>query len=418
MSKLDPKFNLKRPTTDKDSEVLFRVNYGDGKTFTYPLKSKALDKVLRIPPTLWDSKKQQPIPITKVPQKYVSYKAALAELASMINKIKAHHSDVMNTARLQERKIDKAYLKESYDIYFGLKKKSKLLVSDYTITIIKYLEDGTILTKKSTRYKDDSIKPYRTFKRNLLMFDYLNEIETRFEDIDQDWYSKFVNFLYDEAECPELEMEKEDYTPSSVGKNIKCLTHVMSEAVNRNVCKNMEFKKKYFKAPNQDSFHIALDIDEIKALYSLKLDGEEKTCRDIFLIGCYSGLRQSDFSKIKSSNFTIEKGQGKNGEDIVILSITTKKTTDPVSIPVVTDFLQLVKSYEFRLPSISSIKLNKAIKIIAEKAGIVEDISFISYKGGIAKEVTTQKCKLIASHTGRRSALTNLYLHTVLKKNK
>ena len=69
MSKLDCKFHLKRPNTATDSEVWFRVNCGKGETFTYPLKSIVLNKVLRIPPNLWDFKKGEPIPLTKIPNK-------------------------------------------------------------------------------------------------------------------------------------------------------------------------------------------------------------------------------------------------------------------------------------------------------------------------------------------------------------
>ena len=38
---------------------------------------------------------------------------------------------------------------------------------------------------------------------------------------------------------------------------------------------------------------------EIRRIYELDLDGELALVRDAFLIGCYSALRESDYSRIK-----------------------------------------------------------------------------------------------------------------------
>ena len=409
MSKYDPKFNLKRPFTDKDSEVLFRVNCGKGKTFNYPLKSKALDKVLRIPPDLWDLDKQRPIPIGKIKSKYIHYKANVIELSSMIDRIKSVHSDIISKARISDSKIDNIYLKKSYDEVFGFSKSTKTLLSDYLEIFVNDITNGIILTEKKTKYAEGSIKPYRTLKNNILMFDCINGLRTNFDIINQDWYDLFVNFLYDDAECIELKLEKQDYTPKSVGKYIKCLKHILKVAYNKGISKNTEYLKEYFIAPDKESFAVVLSIDEIELLAKLELEGEELECRDTFLVGCYSGLRQSDFNRIKASDFSLEKSQ--KGEEYTVLSITTQKTTTAVKIPVVTNFLELVTKYNYNLPSVSSFKLNKKIKDIAEKAGIIKEVTYISFKGGEAKEITTPKYKMIASHTCRRSAITNLYFH-------
>ncbi|MCE5320666.1 MAG: site-specific integrase [Bacteroidales bacterium] len=409
MSKLDVKFNLKRTTTNKDSEVLFRVNCGKSETFNYPLKSKVLDKVLRIPPCLWDAKKQCPVPISKIPPKYIQYKATVDELASIINRIKSEHPDILSKARINGIQINKAYLRKSYDEIFGFAKNTKLLVSDFLTSFINDITKGIILTEKKTKYAEGSIKPYRTLKNNLIMFDCINGLKTNFDDINQDWYDLFINFLYNEAEWIELDLEKEEYTPKSVGKYIKCLKHILKIAYNKGVSRNTEFQKDYFAAPDMDSFAVVLNLDEIAQLAKLEIEGEELECRDIFLVGCYSGLRQSDFNRIKPQDFSVEKNS--KGENVTVLSITTKKTATSVKIPVVTSFLELVIRYNYNLPSVSSNKLNKTIKTIAKEAGITQEITYITHKGGELKEITVPKWKLIASHTCRRSAITNLYFH-------
>jgi integrase len=410
MSRLDAKFQLKNPTAPKDTEVWFRVHCGNNEIFTYPLKSKALNKVLRIPTALWDSKKQEPYPVGKVPTKLVQYKASIGELSSMINTIKSAHPNILHTAIVSNIKVDKAYLKKSYDTIFGFAKVQKtILVSDYLDSFVKDIKSGVILTEKKTKYSDGSIKPYRTLINNLKMFDSLNSIETTFDTISSDWYDKFINFLYDDAECVDIKLSKDEYTPKSVGKYIKCLKHVMNYAYEKGLSTNAEFQKKYFKAPDKESFAVVLNVPEIKLLASLKLEGIDLECRDIFLVGCYSGLRQSDFSKIKPSHFSVEVDD--KGTPVTVLSMITQKTTTAVSIPVVDDFLEIVKKYNYNLPSVSSILLNKRIKIIAEKAGITQEVSYTSFKGGEQKQVVVPKWKLIASHTCRRSAITNFYFY-------
>lgn len=410
MSRLDAKFHLKNTAAPKDTEVWFRVHCGNNEIFTYPLKSKALNKVLRIPPVLWDSKKQEPIPVGKVPAKFVQYKAIVGELSSMINTIKSAHSNILHTAIVRNEKVNKAYLKKSYDTIFGFAKVLKpILVSEYLDSFVKNLENGVILTEKKTKYADGSIKPYRTLIHNIKMFDCLNSAETTFDSINSDWYDKFLNFLYDDAECVELELSKDEYTPKSAGKYIKCLKHLMNYAYEKGASTNVEFKMKYFKAPDKESYAVVLSVLEIEKLAKLELEGVDLECRDIFLVGCYSGLRQSDFNKIKSSYFSEEYNT--EGNKVTVLSITTQKTTTALKIPVVTDFLSLVKKYDYKLPIISSKVLNERIKSIAERAGITNEVTYTSFKGGEKKEVVIPKWKLIASHTCRRSAITNMYFH-------
>jgi len=394
----------------KDSEVWLRVNCGHGETFIYPLKSKALDKVLRIPPSSWDSTKQEPIPVSKVKGKFVHYKAIMGELSSMINTIKSAHSNILHTAIVSQIKIDKAYLKESYDKLFGFAiVKKQLNVVDYLNSFVKDIENGVILTENKTKYADGSIKPYRTLINNLKMFDYLNSTETFFDSINLDWYDDFINFLYNENECIELELSKDEYTPKSSGKYIKCLKHLMKYAFEKELSSNVEYQKKYFKAPDKESFAVVLSVSEIELLANLELKDIDMECRDIFLVGCYSSLRQSDFWKIKPAYFSEENDI--HGKKVTLLSITTKKTATAVKIPVVDNFLTIVKKYNYSLPQISSKVLNDRIKTIAEQAGITNEVTYTSYKGGEQKQIVVPKWKLIASHTCRRSAITNFYFY-------
>lgn len=68
----------------------------------------------------------------------------------------------------------------------------------------------------------------------------------------------------------------------------------------------------------------------MEAMYNMKLDGFEETVRDMFLIGCYTAQRFSDFSSIHSSCI----GKTAKGVDVIRME---QKTGNMVVIPISDD---------------------------------------------------------------------------------
>ncbi len=96
----------------------------------------------------------------------------------------------------------------------------------------------------------------------------------------------------------------------------------------------------------------------------------------MFLIGCYTGLRYSDYSTISSAN--IQKIEGV--EAIVKVS---KKTDTRIIIPIHPVVSKILKKYNGVLPTApSNQKTNDGIKFICDYAGICDPIIRTEYKGG------------------------------------
>lgn len=411
MAKFDLKFNLKHPK-DEISEVLIRVNYGNSKTFTMQLKNYDINKVLKTPTQLWDSKLMRPIPFKDIPKHCEKFKANHKLVCAQIDYISAKHNDIIEKARICKIKIDKSYLKQEYCAMFGISpERSRVYVIDILSDFIEGMRNGSILKKDKQRYSYQSTQSYATLLNNLKMWECLNERKLSFVDIDINFYDDFVNFLYNEQECTELDMEKEAYVPDSVGKYIKDLKHLMKYAFEKGISKNNEYDKSYFTVPRGSNFAVSLDSSEIRNLLNLKLEGTDQLIRDVFLVGCYSALRQSDYCKVKKENFS-DKVNG--DQKVTVLEVKMQKVKGVAVIPVVNDFLTIVQSYDFNMPTIGSVKLNKEIKRIARLAGITQSVTYKSYKGGVEVEVTKKKYEMIASHTARRSAITNFYVDSQL----
>lgn len=127
-------------------------------------------------------------------------------------------------------------------------------------------------------------------------------------------------------------------------------------------------------------------------------------CRDIFLVGCYTAQRFSDYSTINEGNIrTLENGQQ-------VIDLKQQKTGNHVVIPVRPELQAILEKYDNRLPRTYEQKVNHLIKEIAREAGITEKVEVSYIENGEKKSRLVEKCDLVKTHTARRSGATNMYL--------
>ena len=118
--------------------------------------------------------------------------------------------------------------------------------------------------------------------------------------------------------------------------------------------------------------------------------------RDVFIVGCLTGQRVSDYSRICKDMIT-EIG----GTEFIL--ITQQKTEKKVYIPID----KRVRAILDKLPSIHPNEMNKLIKAIGLLLGWTHDCGFD------AKRLNPKRgrrfCDMLLSHTARRSFATNAY---------
>ena len=151
-----------------------------------------------------------------------------------------------------------------------------------------------------------------------------------------DFYLSFVEYLTNKG-----------YSPNTVGARIKDLKMFMNEAYERNLHTNMDFKKKRFSKPKEETYSVYLNSDELKKIYKCDLSDEPRLdrVRDLFLIGCCTGLRFSDLSLLSSDNID-------NVESVI--TIKTVKTGRTVVIPLHAIVRQILQKYDNELPRVPS----------------------------------------------------------------
>jgi integrase len=142
------------------------------------------------------------------------------------------------------------------------------------------------------------------------------------------------------------------------------------------------------------------DLDELEKI-DLSTHLKLERVRDLFLVGCYTGLRYSDYSILKPEN--IRAG---------LIEITQVKTKNLVVIPVHDAVNRIVAKYSGQLPkAVSNQKTNDYLKDVGERTACLqgEVVRFFT-KEGKRQQTRHAKWELLTTHTARRSFATNEYL--------
>ena len=125
---------------------------------------------------------------------------------------------------------------------------------------------------------------------------------------------------------------------------------------------------------------------------------------DIFLIGCHTGQRVSDYNGLLKSDIEVIDGHN-------FIKIQQKKTDNFVHFPITEEIKRIMKKYDNDFPpKLSEPVLRRNIKNACSKVGFEEMIKVSYTKGGKLVEKEVPKHTLIKTHTARRSFCTNHYI--------
>ncbi|GBF22378.1 MULTISPECIES: tyrosine-type recombinase/integrase [Arenibacter] len=246
------------------------------------------------------------------------------------------------------------------------------------------------LDRKEGKIAKVTLRSYK--QTNRLLKEYNNAL--RFEDIDIDFYYGFLEFL-----------ENDDKSLNTIGKHIKNLKSFLNSATQDGLNKNLFYTNSAFKAPKEQTTAIYLDELELKKMADYDFSGYRNWghARDIFLIGCYTGQRVSDYNGLTKANYLIKDG-------VRFFKIKQKKTGREVFCPITHETQAILSKYDNNPPpKMNEQDINEFIKEVGRKVGLNDMVSNSYTKGGVEHVDEVMKYKLIGTHTARRSFCTNMY---------
>lgn len=247
-----------------------------------------------------------------------------------------------------------------------------------------------IETGKHINYR--TVQKYRTTLRVLREFADMSKRPVDFDTIDLDFYGDFTAHL----------TKTMGLSVNTVGKYVQCLKVFLNEATAKGINTKVDYKSNRFKVLKEDSDSVFLSEPELQRLYDFDLSSHTRLerVRDLFLVGCYTGLRFSDFTAIRPEYI-------KDG----LIRMEQLKTMGKVVIPCHPVVTALLEKYSGQLPqSISNQKMNDYLKELCQLVGLTSKEGKAITKGGVRVVRTLEKWQMVSTHTARRSFATNMYL--------
>lgn len=265
------------------------------------------------------------------------------------------------------------------------------------------------LERKANELHHRTIQKFNTSRKKLEAFtDKYYPRYFNFEKIDVNFIDKYKTYLQYEAFNQKAThvKKKEKRTGmrnDTTAKYIENLKNFLRWSHERGFHTNMIFQHSQFKAPRQTNLDIVtLSIHELKTLYEKDLseDISLERVRDVFCFGAFTGQRWSDVTSFSSEDL--------NGDTWIFESYKTKKK---ITIPLVgyaSPALDILKKYNYQLPSISNQKFNDYIKLAAGKAELNRTVEIKRYQGNKTITLTKPLHEVISSHMARRTAVSIL----------
>ena len=379
------KFSLKRPD-DSMTSIYARIPYGEPQQIGNTLKYNYLKYYISesINPEFWNTKTSRAKNTAKF-KEFPEFNQRLDNVESMIN-------TVLLNFKKEEITPDKSDLKTELDKI--IKPNKVVNVSDKIDYSKMGLVEFTEHLIKTLPFKHNTIKSYNTLKGNLVSYEKKYKTKLTFKNTDIDFYNSFVKYLTGLG-----------LGQNTIGTRIKIIKTILNNANERGLTVSTDYQKKSFSKPSEETENVYLNETELTAIYNLNtLPTYLESVRDMFLIGCYTGLRYSDLIRLTKDNITSDN----------TIKIKTEKTEKTVDIPIHTRVKQIFEKYDYQLPKpISNQKYNDYIKLVVKHAGIKEPITKQYRKNGMLANQTEPKYNMVTSHTARRSFATNAFLADV-----
>ena len=355
---MNVKFNLLRKKST--TYILLSITY-DGKRLQTSINEKVKEKN-------WHKKKQR----------LKSSCTDAFNVNSYLEKIEHTAKDIYYKFKMDGFSPTTKQLKE--------KLFEKLNGVNTTLTFYDFVEE--FIKRSENTKKPATIKEYIYTINDIKVFEKQNRRRIDWDTLDMQFYDEYLDY----------QLNVKGNSHNLFGKRIKTIKTFLNDATRRG--NNIHLMYKGFKVTVKDSDNIYLSEDEIKKMYALDLSENERleSIRDLFVVGCRTGLRYSDLVTIRKENIS------KDG-----IKVITKKTGKTLNTVIIEETQEILEKYNYELPNISKTNLNKYIKEVGELAGINEITHKDTYKAGKPVSIKTKKYERISSHTARRSFATNMY---------
>ena len=296
---------------------------------------------------------------------------------------------------------------------------------EFVAQYIQECEDGERLKQKSTRkITAGTLKNYKGFLAQMEEYQKARKKVIDWDDLDLDFYRDYKQFFIEKS-----------YSPNTIARHIKNMKTMLYAAKDLHLTTRDDFMSKQWSADREDVENIYIPEPRLKEMYHFDMsdykamkaraekyakDKEEQDklvhalqrdiyrkklteARDIFVMGCLTGQRVSDYKRITAD--MIETIQG----DRKFVHLVQVKTEKEVYVPYNDMIKEILKKYDGHLPKVHDQHLNDRIKVVGLLLGWTEPAGLTERRGVLTYASKKRFCDALVTHTARRTFATNAY---------
>ena len=258
---------------------------------------------------------------------------------------------------------------------------------------IKDSESGVRLSPTKKKLKPSTINSFKTTRKKIAAFFNSKGWDLKLWEITQEHIDMLSDHLI-------LDLE---WSMNTHAKFMMDMLQMFKYAVKLKKLPPAILTELKFDTSREETDAIYITMDQIKEMYAIKKFDlpEQEVVRDMFVIGCFTGMRFSDYSVLDPSAIRNNR-----------LSFIQVKTGAKVTIPIHPIVNEILQKYNYVLPPVPrNNEFNAIIKTVGEKMPSLH-VPFtkqITYKRELV-EIEKMKYEFLMTHTARRSFCSNEYI--------
>jgi site-specific recombinase XerD len=345
----------------RDGTSLIFIQYcfnSDNKTL--------LNTEIAIPPNYWHKK------LNRIVEDLPSQYGKAGDLNKELQRQIRLAEDIIHFALECKLKNPVSFVKKSFAPHFdidSLKKNDATTFEnkntlDFNNQFLLYIESKRKKVARAT------VNVFHETLRYLEAFEIHRKEKITFDSFNYDFYDELVDFLtyeYISYRYKNLQGLK----VNTIGKTIKHLRLFLNDRMRRRIIPHIDISM--FKTMEEQADAIYLNMQEVELIFEIDLSHNPvlEQHRNLFVLGCYTGLRFSDFSVIRTNdirNNMLYKKQQKSDHWVIIPLRAHAKYI-------------LQNKFKEGVPKISNTEFNDSLKQIGKLAQLNEPIKFSHKKG-------------------------------------
>jgi site-specific recombinase XerD len=376
----------------KDGTSIIFIQYCFSTT-----KRTLLNTGLSIPPKYWDDFNQGVM--RSLPPVFGDAAKMNTELKRMFRSVE----DIVDFALARNESDPVEFLKKLFTPNFNSSELDaivkKMESTDEKTNLDVYFQFDEYVKSRMSKVTPNMKNIYHNTKERLKSFEAFRKKPITFDSFDYNFYEEFVEYMMYHY-VQRRYKERRGLKVNTIGCTIKQLRIFLKNRVKKKIVPVIDMDGWTILEEEADTVY--LNWDEIMAIYALDLSRLDhlEPYRNDFVLGCLTGLRFSDFSKLTETDvrgdMLYKKQQKSNHWVVVPLRPEARKI--------------LTNRFNQQTGILTNAEFNRHIKSIAKLAGITQPVTH-SHKEGNKQIVETKpKFQWVTSHTCRRSFCTNEFL--------